>query len=195
MEGLINGRLTPDSGNQAPENPQQNQEPAGMGIQGTQMPESNAQMDEQPTPEEQEAFDRVETATIEVVHKKETSDMIVSQLKSAENKPEVAAQLAAQIFSQIDEKSEGNMPETIILNAAYTTLEMITNMAEEAGIMQVGEAEMSQATQHLLNNLATMGYISEQDLPALQELMQSTPQSEIQQMVQKQRAAFGGENG
>lgn len=171
MAGLIDGA--------------QEAQPGAQDQRGGQPPAP--QSDEQATAQEQEAFTRVETAAMEIVYGEQTNPKIAQQLQAgADNPAQVLGETAMMIFAQIDEQSGGKLPETVMLQGALKVLDLLAEFAQESGTLQIDESVQRQSVNYMLMSAAEMGYISENDIPDLQALIESMPEEELQGIVQAQ---------
>lgn len=177
--GIVDERIKPEQEEKPIQ--QANQQPGGQ------------QDDEQPTPEEQEAFTRVETAAMEIIYGDKTSPAILKQLQAGADDPaKVLGDTAMMVFSQIDEKAGGKIPETVLLRGALKVLDLLAELAEESRTLPVDDTIRQQAVHYMLIAAAEMGYISESDIASLQEMISSMPPEEVQGIVQSQQQVYGG---
>lgn len=107
---------------------------------------------EEPTPEEQDEFTKVELAAKRVIHEKhEAFRKIVDMLKTGKDNPvPTLAQVALLIFGIVDGNSKQGISESIILRAAEVCLDLVIDLAEKAGIMQVDEQMAADAMNELI---------------------------------------------
>lgn len=188
MKGLIEGNNPQPAGAPA--------EPAGAAPSGEESAMPEDANSEQPTPEEQEAYSRVEAAAMEIVFGEKTSEPILQQLQTgADNPGEVLGETAMMVFSQIDEKSGGKIPESVMLQGALKVLDFLVELGEKAGVFQVDEPVQKMAVQQMLISASEMGYISEQDIGELQAMIESMPEEEVQSIVTEQSQLGGPPNG
>jgi hypothetical protein len=91
------------------------------------------------TPEEQEAYDRVVMAAQSIIYDEEQSQNIVKMLKKNPANPgEAVGDTTAMLIQQIDEKSGGQIPEEVILPAAFEVMSDLIEMGEESGALDMG---------------------------------------------------------
>ena len=129
---------------QAPEQGVQQADPAQQGVQG-------GLQQEKPTPEEQKAFDKVEIAAKATIYEKKVFQKLTKMLQDGANEPaKTLAKVALMVFSIVDEKSGGRIPETVMLRGAEVTLDLVIKMAEDTGIMQVDEKMAEQALYEMI---------------------------------------------
>lgn len=155
------------------------QDQTGMANQG-------AIGEEQPSPQEQDAMDKVVLASLKVIYDQNTHQGIVDMLTQGKADPAKAlADTTTLIITQVDKKSGGKVPELVILPAAADVLGELGNLATKAGIFQVDEKISGQAMQKTILGLAEQYGVAPEDVQAL---LQSMPKDQIQQMVQQQSA-------
>lgn len=122
---------------------------------------------EEPTPEEQDAYARVVLAGSEILFGEKTHQSIVAMLKNqASNPAKALAEVAVLLVKQIDEKSGGTVPETVILAPAAEFIEQAGTIAVEAGLFPVDEAVLNRAVQIALEELAVEYDVTPEDLKA-----------------------------
>jgi hypothetical protein len=116
------------------------------------LPEPGSVKEEQPTPEEQEAFDRVELAAKKTIHDKpEAFQKFVEILQGGADQPaKTLAKAALMVFMIVDEAADGNIPEAVIVRGLEVCLDLIIKLAEDTGTMQVDEAVANRAMQELI---------------------------------------------
>lgn len=107
---------------------------------------------EEPTPEEQAEFTKIELAGKRVIHEKEeTFKQIVEMLKAGKDDPvQTLAQVALVVFGIVDGNSKQGIPESLILRAAEVFLDQIIDLAEKTGIMQVDEQTAADAMNQMI---------------------------------------------
>lgn len=130
------------------------QAPAAAPAQTEQAPmsqEGELQI-EQPTPEEQAAFDKVEAAATATIHQnKEIFKKLTQMLQAGKDSPEeTLARAALLVFGIVDEKSGGQIPETVIMRGAEVCLDLVIKLAEDTGIMEVDDEMALQALRHMV---------------------------------------------
>lgn len=149
--------------------------------------------EEEATPEEQEAFERIEIAATEMIYNEESKNEIVAQLQASATPPaETLGKIAMMLFSQIDEKAKGKIPEEVVLQGALKVLDLLAELAEASGAMQIDDNVRRDAVNYLLVEAKDLGYISESDVPAIQELIEEMGQEGAMTMAQEQTQMMGG---
>lgn len=140
---------------------------------------------DQPTPQEQNAMDRVVLACLKIIYDQSTHQDIVQMLSQKKDDPSQAlADTTTLLITQVDQKSGGKVPETVILPAAADVLGELADLATKAKIFQVDEKTAAVAMQKMLMSLAEQYGVSPEDV---QQLLQSIPKDQIQGMVQQQQ--------
>lgn len=169
---------------------QKNAAAAAVNEQQAQQQEAQ-NAEEQPTPEEQEAFTRLELGAKALIYKdKNAFNSIVKMLQTgAENPAQTLAQAAITVFEMVDEKSGGTVPESLILRGAEVCLDLVIKVAEDTGVMQVDENMAAQALQQMLI-LAGDKYGF--DPAELQGEIEGMDQNMVGQMVAEQEQIAGG---
>ena len=111
---------------------------------------------QEPTPEEQDAFSRVELAAKTIIHKDpESFKKIAGMLESGADTPvETLAQVASMVFGIVDEKSGGKIPEDVILRGAEVTLDLVIKVADDTGAIEVDEETANRALEQMIGMLA-----------------------------------------
>ena len=146
---------------------------------------------EQTTPEEQEAFEQVTAAAIEIIHNPESKPQIVQMLsQGADNPAQILGQTAMMIFSQIDEQSGGTIPLTVVLQGATQILDTLMELADAEQLFPVDEVLGQKATNEML---IAAGEMYDFDPAEMQELIESMDPNEVQSIVQKQEQIYGGQ--
>jgi hypothetical protein len=133
------------------------------------------------TPQEQQAYEKVVLAGMKVLYDKSTHAGIVNMLRSGDP-AEAIANVVTTVMAQLDKKSGGKIPETVILPAAAEILEDTAQLAGKIGI-QVDERVTGQAMQRMVMGLAEEYGVTPEEV---QEIMQAIPKEEVQKMVQQQ---------
>lgn len=152
----------------------QNQE-AGGGVQG----------EEQATPEEQDAFERVEVAAIEMLYNEKTNKQFVEILKKGASTPaKSVARVAMQIFSMIDQKSDGQIPVAVVLQGAVQVLAVVVEMVEKMGIFEVGEDVLGRAVQEVVMKVAELYDMDQEEVQELMAEFQGQQQGMVAQQEQ-----------
>lgn len=146
-------------------------------------PQSSNEGGEAVTPEMQQIFERVVLAGMSVLYSEKTHAGIVNMLRSGDP-AEAIANVVTTVMVQLDKKSNGQIPETVILPASADILADVVELAKRIGI-QVDENVIGKAMQQVIMSLAEEYGVAPEDV---QELVQSVPQDQIQQMVQQQSA-------
>jgi len=157
--------------------------------------EANAPVaDEQVTPEEQQAFDKVSTAAMSAIFENEKSHKaIMKSLKGGADQPaKTIAQIVIGLFAKIDKDSGGKMPVSIMYGVVEDIADQVIELAEASGAMVLDEQTKGQIAQELVVNFGQVYDIPPEEL---QQLISEYPEEEVQGMVQQQeQIAMGGAN-
>ena len=154
--------------------------------QQPQQPADNSNV----TPEEQEAYERVVLSGIKILSDPKANSSIMTMLSNEDvGEPEERlAKVASAIFSQIDEKSGGKIPEGVIIHSAGEILENVAEFANEAGVIQVDSQVQNKASQHLM---MAIGEEYDIDPDEIQQVMSEMSDQDLQAVRQEQEGAVG----
>jgi hypothetical protein len=156
--------------------------------QGGQAPAAGAEMpgQDQATPEEQEQYERVVLAASEVLYNEKTSGPILQMLQEGADDPAQAiGQVAVMVLAQLDDKSNGTIPEMVIVPAAAEIVELVAELGQAQGLFQVDEAILNRAGQVMMIGVGEQYGIDPQEIQAL---MESMDPAEVEQMRAQQDA-------
>jgi hypothetical protein len=146
---------------------------------------------EQATPQEQGAYEKVVLAGQTALFENEkTKKLIVNQLKSgADNPAQAIADAVVTLMTQLDEKSGGQIPEAVILPAAGTMIEEVSELALAHGdLFDVDQNMMTEANQLMVLGVAEQYGMDPQEIQAL---VDSVPQEQKDSIVQSQGGIYG----
>lgn len=108
---------------------------------------------EEPTPEEQEMYERIVAAGLKVIS--EASDQVLKMLQaSADNPPQALSDTAWAILAGIDEKAGGQLDEGILLAAGAEVIENLGELAVASGLFDVSQPILDQAYQIALQRFS-----------------------------------------
>lgn len=139
---------------------------------------------EQPTPQEQEAYDRVVMAGMKVIYDKTTHQGVMQMVAQQKDEPAKAlAYATCLIVEQLDKQSGGKIPQTVILPAAAEIMGLIAELADAAGLFKADDRIMGQATQELIIDLAKKYGVDPADI---QGLMQGMDKGKLNELVAQQ---------
>lgn len=174
----VNPAVNRDGGAAAPPGPQGAQPPAGAPPKV-----APGQLEQPATPEEQEQYERVVLAAGEVLYG-QTSDSILEFMQAeAENPPVAIARAAHLILTQLDEKSGGTIPETVILPAAMEIAELCGELAASAGLFEVNEDVLQAAGQNAVYLIGDEYGVEPEEMA---EFLASLPEDEVMAVGQQQ---------
>ena len=117
------------------------------------MQEDGGMRGEEPAPEEQEIYERVVLAGVKVIN--ESAEQFLKMLQAGgENPAQSMADATWLLMSQIDEQSDGEIDEEILLAAGAEVLENIGELANEAGLFAVDKGLLNQSYQLIVARFA-----------------------------------------
>jgi len=166
MAGIMQQQMA-----QANAAPAQEQAPNEQGVEQPEDP--NNLQPEEPTPEEQEMFTRIEVAAKKIIHDDPKSFKGVTDILQA-GKEEPAAALAKAamvVFQVVDEKTKGGVPEEMLLRAAEVTLDLVIEVADDTGIIEVDEELANNAMREMIRQA---GEIYEFDTTAIDQAIDAS---------------------
>jgi hypothetical protein len=134
------------------------------------------------TPQEQEAFDKVVLAGMKAIYDESAHQNIMNMLKSAEP-ADALAQTTITLMLELEKKSNGQIPEAVILPAATELLAELATLGGTAGLFKPEEAMIVKAMQKMVYGLAETYDVSEQEVA---ELMRAFPQEQVSQFARHQ---------
>lgn len=143
----------------------------------------------EPSPEQQQMYDRIVMAGIKVLN--EMTDKIVQLLEQqADNLPKGVADTTIMIIKQLDEKAGGKVPRDVLFHAALEILENIVEFALQAGIGEVNKQTQNKAAQQLLIGLANnYGPEMTRFMEGALNMIQKMPKEEFGKAVGEQTGA------
>ncbi len=140
---------------------------------------------EQSTPEEQDFYERVVLAGDKIIFgSEEARKAIVEKLKVDAQEPARAlADSTALLMVQLDEQTDGTIPETVILPAATELLEHMAELADSLGLFPIDDAVANRAGQLMVGNLSEAYGMNPEDMQAM---VDSVPPEAAQQIAAEQ---------
>jgi hypothetical protein len=159
---------------QGPQNPQMPQEP--------QMPPDQAEPTDaagQGAPEDDPGYDQAMTFAMEVLYKQKAAINIADSLKSGDP-VESLANTAYEVVSIVDERTDGAVPDELLVLFATRILEEVAEIAEAAGV-EVKPSTVAQALKQMI-----LRYLGEQGIDAreLQAAMDQVDPGEFDRMAE-----------
>ena len=136
------------------------------------------------TPQEQDAYERVVLAGLQVLYAEQTHAQIMNMLKGGEAPEKDISDTVALIMSQLDKQSGGKIPQVVIIPAAVELVSATAELGEQAGIFQADQRVLARAVQMVIINLCNEYGV---DPAEIQEIMKSLDPQKMQQMVEEQR--------
>ncbi len=181
----INDVIRPDGEN--------TEQPVGCQESPSQPRSGDQPNGEAPTEREQEAYDRVVMAGIQMLSDDTANDSIM-QLLGNEQSGEPAKRLAkatVTLISEIDRQSNGTLPLEVVPPAAGELLENVGEFANAAGVLQVDQSVLDKATQHLIVEISELYGTSPEDI---QNVLNEMPQKQQEEaLVAQDKIANSGE--
>lgn len=183
MAGLIQQNM---KGSEADE--QMEQEPVeGKGPDGSAMhekmegeaPESN---DTSGAPEDSPIFQKAMTLAYEALYKNEAAKDVAKQLKAAQGISDGMADVAYNITSVVDERTDGEIPDELIAPVAMAVLQEVSEIAEAAGLDPQPEDIATAFKTMILRYLGEQGI----DTTQLQQAMDQVDPSEFRKAAEMQ---------
>ena len=145
---------------------------------------------EQPTPEEQEAFEKTSLAAMDLIHNEKTRDTYLELLqRGAQTPAKTLGTNAANIVAQLDEKSGNSLPEDIIPHVAGDVVTMLGELADASGAFPVDDNVIGEAGHHMIQRIGELYGATMEDA---QQVLGSVPSDQLSEIA-SQQAAFIGE--
>lgn len=150
MDGLIEERMT------TTQNETNTQQPAKepMQDQGGQSEQAD-----------QEAYEKVIIAGSKILYDEQTNPGIMKMIEDGQDDmPNTLAQIVLMIFEQLDEQSNGQVPQQVIIPAASDLLIEVIELTEEAGIADIDDQTEIKATSIILKSLFDKYGVTEEEV-------------------------------
>ena len=177
MPGILQQNMQAE---QEPEMPME-QEPE---MQGEQEPETKGNA---PSPQSQEAYDRVVAAGMKVLYEDPTHAKIMQMLKAGSDSPEqTLAQVVVLIVSQLDAKAGGKIPRNVIIPAASELIALVAELAQKAGFFQVDDKMIQRALAIAMKQFMQKYGGGKQNVQAMMQRMGAKPDMNPMQAEQPQ---------
>ena len=182
MVGILNNQAGGELPPEAPPQPiGQAEEERPAQEEAEQLSSEYLSEEEPATEQEQESFDRVVTAAMDVMHDESTAPDILKMLEAGKDQPgRAVAQLGVMVFMQLDDQSGGNIPEEVIVQSIEQIMSMAAEMGEEAGFFTFDEQAQKNASESMWQLLTQAGYIDEEEAAQLAQSASPEQQQEIQ---------------
>jgi hypothetical protein len=131
--------------------------------------------------EDNPVFQQALTFAYEALYAKEAAKDVAQQLKSAPGLADGMADVAYNITSIIDEKTQGQVPDELIVPLAMNVLEEVGEIAEAAGLAPQAE-DVAMAFKTMI-----LRYLGEQgvDTTQLQQAMDQVDPSEFRKVAEQ----------
>jgi hypothetical protein len=148
------------------------------------MPMAGAEAEEAESPvqgEDNPVFQQALTFAYEALYAKEAAKDVAKQLKAAPSVAEGMADVAYNITSIIDEKTDGQVPDELLVPLAMNVLEEVGEIADAAGLNPSPEDVAGAFKTMILRYLGEQGV----DTTQLQQAMDQVDPSVFRQAAEK----------
>jgi hypothetical protein len=167
MAGLIKDQMA-----QGPAQAEQPMPGQAMGMQGAE---------EGPDPQQDPGFQQAAQFAMEALYKNKAAKQIAQALRTAPNVVDALANTAYDIVSMTDEKTNGAVPNEMLVAFAIFVLGEVTEIAEAAGVkLQPSDAAMA-VKQMILRFLGEQGV----DTTQLQQAMDQVDPEEFNRAAEE----------
>jgi len=132
--------------------------------------------------EEQSIYEKVVMAGMKILFDDEkTRPAVINKLKAQKGNPaQSIADLTIMLMLELDKKSGGKIPETVILPAASELLEQISELAESANLFPVDQAVMNYAAQLMVVGLGKEYGVEPEDIDEIMSSMSTNSLRKIE---------------
>ena len=136
------------------------------------------------SPQEQDAYERVVLAGLQVLYSEQTHAQIMNMLKGGEAPEKDISDTVALVMQQLDKQSGGKIPQVVIIPAAVELVSATAELGEQAGIFQTDDRVLARAVQMVIVTLSNEYGV---DPAEIQEILKSLDPQKLQQMVAEQQ--------
>lgn len=152
--------------------------PQHESMEGEQ-PEANDQSESTPG-EKNPIFQKAMTFAYDALYSKQAAKDVANQLQASGNIADAMADIAYNITSIIDEKTNGQVPDELLVPLAMNVLEEVSEIAEAAG-MNAKPEDIATAFKTMI-----LRYLGEQgvDTTQLQQAMDQVDPSELSKVAE-----------
>lgn len=126
--------------------------------------------DSEATPEEQQEFDKAMVAVGRILYKAGLIEKFALQIKESNDPAGTLADLTSTVVKTVDEKSQGMIPETMLVPVATDTLGMLAEGAIAAGAKLNG-TDVAKAAQYLIENFMQEFGASEEEVSQMRSMI------------------------
>jgi hypothetical protein len=178
------GLLDPNAQQQMPQEQmppeQQPMPPAQEQLPPEEMPPE--EMPEQEADENNPAFQQALYMAKQALYEDGAADTIHEQIKGADDPVEMVANIAYDMTAIVDERTEGEVPDELLVLLASSLLEEVADIAEASGIT-LTNAEIAKSMK-----LMILRFVGDQghDTRELQAAMDQVSDEDIEQMISEQ---------
>jgi hypothetical protein len=144
------------------------------GLMGDEQPEANAPKETDPI------FQQAMSFAYDALYSKEAAKDVANQLEASSNVADAMADIAYNITSIIDEKTDGQVPDELLVPLAMNVLEEVGEIAEAAGIEPTPEDIATAFKTMILRYLGEQGI----DTTQLQQAMDQVDPSEFRKVAE-----------
>lgn len=160
--------------------------PEGLVQQAQQSPEETVSVEDEDsnlTPEEQDNYDAAMKMTGELIYTNDESHQAILDMVTTEDPSGTIADATIFILSKIEEAFQGNYPEELIVVTSDEISDLIMELANESGIVEVTDQIAQEVKTQLVEQLAeeygtdptdlqeTFGDITDSDVVEMQTMM------------------------
>lgn len=174
----------------APAGAQQPSPEAQQGQPGAQ-PGMEAMAGDEGADESHPAFQQAMDFMMQTLYEKGASENIHKALTKTQNPVQEMANIAYEITSIVDEKTEGQVPDELLMLMASNALKEVHDIAEASGV-QLEPADIGNAFKTMV-----LRYVGEQgyDTRELEQAMNQVQPEQINELVAQVDAGMGGQQG
>lgn len=138
------------------------------------------------TPEERESYNTAMEAVGEMLYTDDQSHEAIMQQLQSEEPLRAIAMVTSFIIAQLEQATQGQMPEQLIVPIADEVSDLVMELGEETGVFELSEEDILQAKGAVITSLFEDYGIEEEDL---EELLQGVTADEVSGL----QNVFGGQ--
>ena len=164
-------------------------EPGMMGGDPGKPPPAGQKQGQQAAPEEQDAYERAVLAGVQLIFDDATNPAVMKMLKSQADDPAQAiAQTTAMLIQILEEKSQNQLPEGIIMDLADELAGNVMALGAKQNLFKIDKSLQGRAAQQVNILLDQMYPTSPEDAD---EMMAGMSEDELAG-IQAEQSAFAG---
>jgi len=141
--------------------------PAGRGLLNQAVPEDDVPVDDVPVDENDPTFQAAVSLVQDALYANNGADAVAEGLRRANDPVQGLADTAYSIAEVVDERTEGNVPDELIVLLGITILEEVAEIGEAAGLTYTPEQLADAFKRMLLRFLQEQGH----DVSQLEQAM------------------------